>query len=382
MGGVPRIIVLFGSFMLWGQERANIDALYALKQTGCEVLFFVRREHWAEPLRRELSARGLKWVVAPFMAHRIGRRMSAIQIMENFLSMIAGSLLLIRFIRRWQPTHIHVANPVWVFSFLPALVFTKVPVIYSIGDEPNLSHRGWFVLWRFIFSRVSIFVSVSCFIQNSLVLNGVASHKIKMIYGRPPLRPTPALPFVLCKNRFRFVYLGQIAEHKGIDILLESCQMLLDETDQFEVLIAGDLFEEDDFCNHIKYFVQRYLGAYVKLLGYVEDVEGLLSSSDVHICPTVGEEPLGLVVMEAKRSALPSIIFPSGGLLEMIEHGRNGYVCRDKTSGSLAEAMGWYLSLPDRAAEQGLLARASLSKFWPTEFGQAWRNVYDETCSR
>src|SRR6516162_8503113 len=73
MSVVPRIIVPFGNLMLWGQERANIDALYALKQTGCEVLFLVRKEHWAEPLRGELSARGLSWVIAPFMRHRIGR---------------------------------------------------------------------------------------------------------------------------------------------------------------------------------------------------------------------------------------------------------------------------------------------------------------------
>src|ERR1700730_7908772 len=147
MNGAPRIIVLFGNLVLWGQERANIDALYALQQTGCEVLFLVRREHWAEPLRRELSERGLKWVVAPFIPHRIGRKLSANQVMENFLAMIGGSLVLIRFLRRWQPTHIHVANPAWVVSFLPALLFTRVPIIYSSVDEPNLSHRGWRLLW-------------------------------------------------------------------------------------------------------------------------------------------------------------------------------------------------------------------------------------------
>jgi glycosyltransferase involved in cell wall biosynthesis len=383
MSGVPRIIVLFGNIMSWGQERANIDAMYALKQTGCEILFLVRKESWAEPLRCELSKRGLKWTAVPFMPHRIGRRMSPIQSLANLIAMIAGSLVLVRFITRWQATHIHVANPEWVFCFLPALFFTKIPVVYSIGDEPNLSHRGWRLLWRFIFARVSRFVSISRFIQNVLVANGVPSKKIKVIYGRPPFRPAPGLRWMLeKKTRFRFVYIGQIAEHKGINILLEACQTLLGKTDRFEVLIAGDLLEESCFCKHVTSFVHRNLAGHVKLLDHVEDVERLLSASDVHVCPTVREEPLGLVVMEAKRSGLPSIVFPSGGLLEMVEHGTDGYVCRDKSSRSLADAMAWYISLPDRAARQGFAARASLSKFWPTEFGQAWKEVYDETYRR
>jgi glycosyltransferase involved in cell wall biosynthesis len=379
MSVVPRIIVPFGNLMLWGQERANIDALYALKQTGCEVLFLVRKEHWAEPLRGELSARGLSWVIAPFMRHRIGRSISPVQIFENFLTMIAGSFILIRLIHKWQATHVHVANPVWIFSFLPALLLTKVPVIYSIGEAPNLSHRGWRLLWRFIFWRVSSFVSISYFTDDLLRINGVPRHKKKVIYARPPLRTAPTLPFVHCKYCFRFVYIGQITEAKGVKILLESCKLLIEKSNRFEVLLAGDLFQKDDFCRHVTCFVKQYLAMHVKLLGHVEDVPGLLSASDVHICPSIREEGLGLVVMEAKRLGLPSIVFPSGGLLEMVEHGRDGYVCRDKTARSLAEAMSWYMSVPDRAAWQGSLARASLTKFWPVEFGQAWKAVYDKT---
>jgi len=178
------------------------------------------------------------------------------------------------------------------------------------------------------------------------------------------------------------VYIGQIAEHKGVDILLEACQILLSNTDNFELLIAGDLINGKRFCDRVISMVEQHLAGHVRLLGHIEDVERLLSASDVHICPTVREEPLGLVVMEAKRSAVPSIVFPSGGLVEMVEHGRDGYVCRDKSAACLAEAMRWYVSVPDCAAQQGMLARASLSKFWPIEFGQAWKDVYAETCRR
>jgi len=40
----PRILALFGSTVLFGQERGNIEALRVLKEQGCEVLCLVREE--------------------------------------------------------------------------------------------------------------------------------------------------------------------------------------------------------------------------------------------------------------------------------------------------------------------------------------------------
>ncbi len=44
MSSAPRILVLFGNVPLHGQERGNIEALDALRRTGCEVLFLIREE--------------------------------------------------------------------------------------------------------------------------------------------------------------------------------------------------------------------------------------------------------------------------------------------------------------------------------------------------
>ena len=41
--------------------------------------------------------------------------------------------------------------------------------------------------------------------------------------------------------------------------------------------------------------------AQVEFVGNVENIPDLLGVCDLHMCPTLSEEPLGLVVMEAKR---------------------------------------------------------------------------------
>jgi glycosyltransferase involved in cell wall biosynthesis len=377
----PRIIVLFGNIALFGQERANIDALHALQGLGCVVLFLVRKEAWARPLRDELSALDLNWIVAPFPPHRWGRGLSIAQLLQNLLNICTCSVLLRRMIREFRATHLHVADPVWVLAFLPALIVSRLPLIYSATDAPGpLSPRPWRWIWRFIYWRVSIFVAISDFVRQRLLLDGASSQTVTLVYGRPPVRSRSPERFSLVKDRFRFVYIGQISNHKGMDILLDALRILKKEGADFEFLIAGPL--DGIYCQRIAHEVRADLASHVRLLNQVSDIDGLLSVADVHVCPSIFEEPLGLVVMEAKRAGVPSIVFPSGGLPEMITHGQDGYVCSKKSAEVLAEAMIIYLKNPDRAAQEGKHALLSLNKFWPVEFGDAWKRIYAETATK
>ena len=97
--------------------------------------------------------------------------------------------------------------------------------------------------------------------------------------------------------------------------------------------------------------------------GFVEAIGAFLSVSDVHVCPSVFEEPLGNTVLEAKAAGLPSIVFPSGGLPELVRHGYNGWICSSKTEEALVAAMGAYVQFRERAKVEGEAARASLAEF-------------------
>ncbi len=54
-----RILALFGARVIFGQERANIEVLAALRDVGCEVLCVIRPEEWPEimAVRAALDAR-------------------------------------------------------------------------------------------------------------------------------------------------------------------------------------------------------------------------------------------------------------------------------------------------------------------------------------
>jgi glycosyltransferase involved in cell wall biosynthesis len=94
----------------------------------------------------------------------------------------------------------------------------------------------------------------------------------------------------------------------------------------------------------------------------MDDVPGLMERCDLNVTPTLTEEPLGNVVMEAKLAGIPSVVFPSGGLPEMIRQGENGFICETRDVEGLAAGLRFYLSQPDLAKTHGEAARQSLDR--------------------
>lgn len=85
-------------------------------------------------------------------------------------------------------------------------------------------------------------------------------------------------------------------------------------------------------------------------LGYVSDERKLVSiynSADVFLLPSL-EDNLPNTIMEAMACGVPCVGFNVGGIPEMIDHKKNGYVARYKDENDLAEGLAWTLFEADR----------------------------------
>jgi glycosyltransferase involved in cell wall biosynthesis len=80
--------------------------------------------------------------------------------------------------------------------------------------------------------------------------------------------------------------------------------------------------------------------------------------------------------MEAKQAACPSIVFPRGGMPELVADGIEGIVCREATAQSLAGALSRYLEDAALARRHGEAALASLERLGVDRFGSSWLKVY------
>ena len=80
-------------------------------------------------------------------------------------------------------------------------------------------------------------------------------------------------------------------------------------------------------------------------------------------------------------AGVPSVVFPSGGLPELVvEQGDDGFVCDARTAGALEAGLRHYLDLSEgELIAAKAAAKASLPALGITReaFSQAWEDVYD-----
>lgn len=116
----------------------------------------------------------------------------------------------------------------------------------------------------------------------------------------------------------RVGYLGRLAQSKGVELMLDSLLPLASK--QCELLVAGsgDAGYEATLKN-------RYEPHGVQFLGRV-DSAAFLAGIDVLVVPSLWHEPFGLVLCEAMSAGVPLVASAVGGIPEVVEHGRCGFL--------------------------------------------------------
>lgn len=90
----------------------------------------------------------------------------------------------------------------------------------------------------------------------------------------------------------------------------------------------------------------------------------LYSAADLFVLPSL-QENLPYTVMEALACGTPCVAFDQGGVADLIEHRRNGYLARAFDPADLARGIAWVLESPERAGELSVQARLKVER----EFG-------------
>lgn len=152
-----------------------------------------------------------------------------------------------------------------------------------------------------------------------------------------------------------FSAFGAISDkRKGNHFLMEALKGLLNTSlrDRIELVLVGasEPAQIPDFG-----FKVHYMG---QLKDEVSQVL-LYSAADVVVAPSV-QENLSNTVMESLACGTPVVAFNIGGMPDMIEHRRNGYLAAPFDVGDLAEGMAWVLADEMRHEELSANARKTV----------------------
>jgi glycosyltransferase involved in cell wall biosynthesis len=124
--------------------------------------------------------------------------------------------------------------------------------------------------------------------------------------------------------------LGTISKVKGVEWLINEFQKLkLEGT--LKIAGNGDEKALDEFRSLIK-------SPQVEFVGYVKPHD-FLKTIDVLVVPSLWDEPLGMVAIEALANGVPVITSGKGGLSESVIHEVNGLICPPSTPDSLGRSI-------------------------------------------
>jgi glycosyltransferase involved in cell wall biosynthesis len=361
-----RVLALFGGVVRLGAERSNIEMITALKDAGAEVLLLVPDGNWAADMRSYLTSLGLRYVECPYLL--VAGSNSRFRWVLYPFQIIYASAKFLAVVRQYKPTGVLCSSPLAILNFLPALALSDHPLVYRCDDKPILHSWVFVMIWRFILWRSSTIVAVSRFIARVAITAGAMAERVSVIYNRPPRRAAHETfkESTVEADAFYVIFAGQVTEKKGVAVLVEAFRKVHADYPASRLLIVGRISDwvGDTWAREFRdaTLKDESLCGHVIFSGFMDDVPGLMERCDLNVTPTLTEEPLGNVVMEAKLAGIPSVVFPSGGLPEMIRQGENGFICETRDVEGLAAGLRFYLSQPDLAKTHGEAARQSLDR--------------------
>lgn len=159
----------------------------------------------------------------------------------------------------------------------------------------------------------------------------------------PKEKARKQLGLSLDKKCVLFGAVNSTAAGKGFQYLLEADKNILEDV---HYLVVGK--------NGAKVIEQ--LGHAGIDLGYILDEHQkalIYSAADVFVTPSLAEN-LPNMIMEAMACGTPCVGFEIGGIPEMIDHKKNGYVAKYKDAEDIARGIDWVLSAKD---DLGIVAR-------------------------
>ena len=340
-----RVLVVFNTVQLYGMERAVLRGfeLLAPAVEPCLVLTRTARRNelaiWKEVRRLGFSHHFLsdyqEW---PKLARPRGAR----HLGHLLWAFVRGNLDVLQALHKSRSRAILFPSTSYALMGVLAAVYCRVrgwPVYLSFHNvAQDYSH-----LLRCMSPLMSAFTHCSEWakdrtLQANPYLHGrphsVIHNRCTFGSGQPQQVEVSA-----AGGRRRLVYVGQLAEHKGPDLMIEAFLSLADAYRDVDLHIVGE--GDPDYVDSLRQLIGPR-DHRVVFRGFLEDVEPVLAGSFALLFPTPPSrihESFGNVAVEAMALGVPVVTFASGSVPSIVGDGEAGFVVESEDPAKYAAAI-------------------------------------------
>ena len=334
------VAVFVDRFIAGGTQRQMIELIERLDRRRFRVhpVCFHRVGAWYN----RVAAAGES--VAHFPIHGF-RRPSTVRQLTAFA----------RWCRRNRIAVLHTCELYSNIFGLPGGALASVPV--RIGSRRGFVETpGLQRLQRVSYAAAHRVVANSQAAADRLRVEGVPDNKIHVIPNGIDPAVFPGREYSAWPKRIATV--ACLREEKRIDVLVSAAPAILARHPQAEFLIAGD-----GPCREPLVARARDLGVLnrFQFLGHRDDVPAVLAQADVFVLPSRSEASPNSVI-EAMAAGLPVVASDVGGIPELVDDGRTGYLVAPGDVNALARGVIGLLDAPDRVEAFGVAARRRIEQ--------------------
>jgi glycosyltransferase involved in cell wall biosynthesis len=392
----PRVLQIFNRYVEYGGEQGSVGRIGdALQQIADVEYFLTSSEQWLGRRTPEdlVKAAASAWH-NPEVIDRLERyqkigRFDAWQI-HNVFPVMSPSVYALAFqlgVPVVQYLHNYRMSCVNGFFLNQGETctscihgnFTKAALTGCWHDNRLVS--GWMgaVMMRVramgVFEKVAGWIAISGAQKDLHVQMGIPAERIQVL---PHFYEVDPARFIAEPGR-DVLFVGRLSKEKGVEQLLDAWK----RTDRGEakLVLAGDGPERAALEN--KTAAEKIGG--VEFLGFVakEDQEALWKRAAFSVVPSIWQEPLGLVVLEAWERGRAVVVSDAGGLSDTVEEGVDGLKVPMRDAEAWARAIGGMLREPARCRA---MAGAGLLKLRSDYTQEKWLkcigNVYERVLGK
>ena len=211
--------------------------------------------------------------------------------------------------------------------------------------------------------EIDAFISPSQYLADTYVHAGFPQEKFHVILNGIDVEKFSHIKKMPDPDHIRFTFIGYFGTHKGIHILLDALQYLDNKQKLVINLVGnGELFTQyyhevhdkkidmTKFWGGIKnIFTKDYNEVndkkldIVKFWGRIKNIEDAYAQTDVFILPSIWPENLPVSITEAMSAGIPVIASHVGGIPELVENEKTGFLFEPGDARDLAMKMNEFI---------------------------------------
>lgn len=204
-----------------------------------------------------------------------------------------------------------------------------------------------------LLSATDVVISPSHFLKEVFEAQGVSPRRFLYMQQGLDTSSWAAAERVSPDSLMRIGYIGQLARHKGVNVLVEAFHYLRARGRTPQLMLYGDPDQFPRFVRRLR--KQAGERQDIVFAGRFEhsQIRRIHAHLDVLVVPSVWYENSPNVILEAFAAGTPVVVSRLGGMAEMVTDGVNGFQFEAGNARDLARVLQRLVDQPDLAATLG-----------------------------